>query len=69
MTAPTVEYRVFGNVAVTERNSNGGATEPLEADIAIVTLSWETRFAALGDHLDLKVKKLSFSTLPSKMLT
>ncbi|MER8541505.1 hypothetical protein NKH17_18915 [Mesorhizobium sp. M1334] len=55
---PTVEYRVFGNVAVTEKVSDRGAVEVVEADIAIVALGWETRFAAFGDHVDLKVKKM-----------
>lgn len=58
MTASTFQYRVFGHLAVTERERDAGSCETIEADIAIVALGWETRFAAFENHLDLKVRKL-----------
>ncbi|MER8961104.1 hypothetical protein [Mesorhizobium sp. M0701] len=58
MSASTVKYRVFGHLAVTEMTRDPGTCETIEADIAIVALGWETRFAAFGTHLDLKVGKI-----------
>lgn len=53
-----VEYRVFGNIAVSEKSKDLGNVEIVDADIAVVALGWESRFTSFGEHLNLKVKKI-----------
>jgi hypothetical protein len=51
-------YRVYGHLAVAEKETTPPRIEILDADIAIFALGWESRCVALDKHVSLNVKRI-----------